>query len=79
MVNFSKEIEIEIVDNDVYEDDEQFYVQLTHAKAYCATNEEQIIPCELNKNDNIATVIIIDDGLINLIKLNSNFRSLWRV
>uniref|UniRef100_A0AC34RN84 Calx-beta domain-containing protein n=1 Tax=Panagrolaimus sp. JU765 TaxID=591449 RepID=A0AC34RN84_9BILA len=55
-----KTIEIGIVDNDVYEDDEQFFVRLTDLKAVCYTNEEQTIKAVLGPADE-ATVLIIDD------------------
>uniref|UniRef100_A0A7E4UWF2 Sodium/calcium exchanger 1 n=1 Tax=Panagrellus redivivus TaxID=6233 RepID=A0A7E4UWF2_PANRE len=56
----TKVIEIGIVDNDVFEEDEQFHVQLSDVKAVCDTNELQTIKAVLG-NDPLATVLIIDD------------------
>ncbi|KAF7629969.1 hypothetical protein Mgra_00009042 [Meloidogyne graminicola] len=56
-----KFIEIGIVDNDEYEDDEQFFVKLTNLDAYCVDNPGQKLPAQFGENGNIATVMIIDD------------------
>uniref|UniRef100_A0AC34FNK9 Calx-beta domain-containing protein n=2 Tax=Panagrolaimus sp. ES5 TaxID=591445 RepID=A0AC34FNK9_9BILA len=55
-----KHIEVGIIDNDVYEEDEQFHVRLSNIKAVCDTNEQQTIKAELGINS-LATVLIIDD------------------
>lgn len=56
---FRKEIGIEIVDNDVYEEDEQFFVRLSEPKAIMANNESQSLPTRLGAAE--ATVLVIDD------------------
>ncbi|KAE9556747.1 hypothetical protein FO519_000153 [Halicephalobus sp. NKZ332] len=55
-----KIIEIGIVDNDVFEEDEQFFVRLSDVQAVCFTNEEQKIKAILGPATE-ATVLIIDD------------------
>uniref|UniRef100_A0A1I8BRM3 Calx-beta domain-containing protein n=1 Tax=Meloidogyne hapla TaxID=6305 RepID=A0A1I8BRM3_MELHA len=56
-----KFIEIGIVDNEEYEDDEQFFVKLTNLDAYCADNPGQKLPAQFSEGGSVATVMIIDD------------------
>nr|CAD2163668.1 unnamed protein product [Meloidogyne enterolobii] len=56
-----KFIEIGIVDNDEYEDDEQFFVKLTNLDAHCADNPGQKLPAQFKEGGSVATVMIIDD------------------
>ena len=60
IICFRKQIEIGIIDNDVYEDDEQFHVRLSDIRAVCDTNEQQTIRADLGTNS-LATILIIDD------------------
>uniref|UniRef100_A0A915DPX1 Calx-beta domain-containing protein n=1 Tax=Ditylenchus dipsaci TaxID=166011 RepID=A0A915DPX1_9BILA len=55
-----QEIHIKIVDNDVYEFDEEFYVRLTTPKAIVATNTSEEVPAELGTASE-ALIIIVDD------------------
>ncbi|TKR60574.1 hypothetical protein L596_027801 [Steinernema carpocapsae] len=55
-----QEIEIGIVDNDIYEEDEQFLVRLSQVKAVSADNEQRSLPARLGAAAT-ATVIIVDD------------------
>ncbi|KAL3115582.1 hypothetical protein niasHT_014259 [Heterodera trifolii] len=57
----TKFIEIGIVDNDEYEDDEQFLVKLTNLDAFCANNPSQKMPAQFAQQADSATVMIIDD------------------
>lgn len=52
-------IEVPIVDNEVYEDDEQFHVRLFNSSAFMQGNESQYLPCRIAED--CATVLIIDD------------------
>ncbi|CAD5233233.1 unnamed protein product [Bursaphelenchus xylophilus] len=54
-----KTLSIPIVDNDVYEDDEQFYVQLRNVRAQFESNEDQKVPSKIKTTT--ATVLIVDD------------------
>ncbi|KAI1728051.1 sodium/calcium exchanger protein domain-containing protein [Ditylenchus destructor] len=56
-----KTIEIGIVDNDVYEDDEQFFVKLFDVQACCDENETQQLAATIDSKADTATVLIIDD------------------
>uniref|UniRef100_A0A1I8A5K8 Sodium/calcium exchanger 3 n=1 Tax=Steinernema glaseri TaxID=37863 RepID=A0A1I8A5K8_9BILA len=55
-----QEIEIGIVDNDIYEEDEQFLVRLSQVKAVTADDEQKALPARLGAAAT-ATVIIVDD------------------
>jgi hypothetical protein len=55
-----KEISIGIVDNDIYEDDEQFLVRLSQVKAFRVDDESHTIPARLGAAAT-ATVLIVDD------------------
>lgn len=55
-----KTIEVGIVDNDVYEDDEQFFVQLSNVKAIIANNQTQQVTAKLG-DAAVATVLVVDD------------------
>ncbi|CAD5223211.1 unnamed protein product [Bursaphelenchus okinawaensis] len=55
-----KTISIPIVDNDVYEEDEQFFVQLTNLNASFESNEDQKVPSQIGKAS-MATVLVVDD------------------
>uniref|UniRef100_A0A914QE82 Calx-beta domain-containing protein n=1 Tax=Panagrolaimus davidi TaxID=227884 RepID=A0A914QE82_9BILA len=68
----TKHIEIGIIDNDVYEEDEQFHVRLSNIKAVCDTNEQQTIKAELGLNS-LATVLIIDDDHGGAFTFNSEY------
>uniref|UniRef100_A0A183BVT1 Sodium/calcium exchanger 3 n=1 Tax=Globodera pallida TaxID=36090 RepID=A0A183BVT1_GLOPA len=57
----TKFVEIGIVDNDEYEDDEQFFVKLTNLGAFCANNPSQKMPAHFAEEADCATVMIIDD------------------
>uniref|UniRef100_A0AC35FWV6 Calx-beta domain-containing protein n=1 Tax=Panagrolaimus sp. PS1159 TaxID=55785 RepID=A0AC35FWV6_9BILA len=67
-----KHIEVGIIDNDVYEEDEQFHVRLSNIKAVCDTNEQQTIKAELGLNS-LATVLIIDDDHGGAFTFNSEY------
>uniref|UniRef100_A0A1I7XHY5 Calx-beta domain-containing protein n=1 Tax=Heterorhabditis bacteriophora TaxID=37862 RepID=A0A1I7XHY5_HETBA len=54
-----QEIEIEIVDNDIYEDDEQFLVRLSQVRAHNSVHFSAV-PCRLGAAST-ATVLIVDD------------------
>jgi len=56
----TKTISVSIVDNDVYEDDEQFFVQLDNVQASYPNNNSQKIPAKIG-TANLATVLIVDD------------------
>lgn len=58
VVCFRKKIPVSIVDNDTYEDDEQFFVELSNVHANY--NEHQKVPAKLG-SAGLATVLIIDD------------------
>lgn len=57
---FRQEIQVRIVDNDVYEFDEEFFVRLSAPKAVNARNSEEKYPAVLG-SANEALVIIVDD------------------
>ncbi|KAI6199249.1 hypothetical protein M3Y96_00606600 [Aphelenchoides besseyi] len=58
----TKTIPITIVDNEVYEEDEQFSVKLSNVRAHYQNNEGQKIPAKLGV-DSTATILVIDDDM----------------
>lgn len=55
-----QEIEIGIVDNDIYEEDEQFLVRLSQVRAVLASDDSATIASRLGPAAT-ATVLIVDD------------------
>uniref|UniRef100_A0A915EII4 Calx-beta domain-containing protein n=1 Tax=Ditylenchus dipsaci TaxID=166011 RepID=A0A915EII4_9BILA len=66
-----KTIEIGIVDNDVYEEDEQFFVKLYDVQAVCDNNDSQQLSAKINPDADTATVLIIDDDHGGAFSFNS--------
>ncbi|KAI6229995.1 hypothetical protein M3Y99_01107900 [Aphelenchoides fujianensis] len=54
-----KTIPIRIIDNEVFEEDEQFFVKLSNVRAHYQNNEAQKIPAKIGTDE--ATVLIVDD------------------
>ncbi len=55
-----KEIGVEIVDNDIFEEDETFLIHLFHLRAAPIDNSAVSLPCQL-RAPFVATVMIIDN------------------